>query len=104
LGHLAHGRQSWYQFDIMSTMPNVHIRDVPSEAVETLRDAARRHGRSLNAEIVAVLVERAQQEEDRRTLAQRLKEAQREWRMMNPDGFPPGLEPETIIRAARDAH
>lgn len=85
-------------------MPNVHIRDLPPETVETLRDAARRHGRSLNAEIVAVLVERAEQEANRRSLAARLAEAQQEWRQMNPDGFPPGLEPETIIRAARDAH
>ena len=84
-------------------MPNVHIRDLPTEAVETLRDAAKRHGRSLNAEIVAVLVERAEQETQRLTLAERLEEARQEWRRMNPDGFPPGLEPETIIRAARDA-
>ena len=84
-------------------MPNVHIRDLPTEAVETLRDAAKRHGRSLNAEIVAVLVERAEQETQRVTLAERLEEARQEWRRMNPDGFPPGLEPETIIRAARDA-
>ena len=83
-------------------MPNVHIRDLPPEAVETLREAAKRHGRSLNSEIVAVLVERAEQENRRRSLAERLAEAQREWRMMNPDGYPPGLEPETIIREARD--
>ena len=87
----------------MSAMPNVHIRDLPPEAVETLREAARRNGRSLNAELVAALVERAEQEANRRSLAERLAEAQREWRRMNPDGFPPGLEPETIIRAARDA-
>jgi plasmid stability protein len=87
----------------MSAMPNVHIRDLPPEAVETLRGAAVRHGRSLNAEIVAVLVERAEQEAQRATLAERLEEAQREWREMNPDGFPPGLEPETIIREARDS-
>lgn len=84
-------------------MPNVHIRDLPPEAVETLRAAARRHGRSLNAEIVAVLVERAEQEEQQTTLAERLEEARRRWREMNPDGFPPGLEPETIIREARDS-
>jgi plasmid stability protein len=87
----------------MSAMPNVHIRDLPPEAVETLRRAARSHGRSLNAEIVAALVERAEQERGAATLAERLKEAQREWREMNPDGYPPGLEPETIIREARDS-
>lgn len=85
-------------------MPNVHIRDLPAEAVDTLRDAAKRHGRSLNAEIVAVLVERAEHEVKRTSLAERLEEARQEWRRMNPDGFPPGLEPETIIRQARDGH
>ncbi|MSO95939.1 MAG: Arc family DNA-binding protein [Thermoleophilia bacterium] len=84
-------------------MPNVHIRDLPPEAVETLRDAAKRHGRSLNAEIVAVLVERAEREAKRTSLAERLEAAQREWRRMNPDGYPPGLEPEAIIREARDS-
>jgi plasmid stability protein len=87
----------------MSAMPNVHIRDLPPEAVETLRGAAKRHGRSFNAEIVAVLVERAEQEAQRTSLAERLEEARQEWRRMNPDGYPPGLEPETIIREARDS-
>ena len=87
----------------MSAMPNVHIRDLPPEAVETLRAAAKRHGRSLNAEIVAALVERAEEEDSRATLAERFEEARREWTTMNPDGYPPGLEPETIIRRARDA-
>ena len=84
-------------------MPNIHIRDLPPEAVETLREAAMRHGRSLNAEIVSALVERAEQEDGARALAARLESARSEWRQMNPDGFPAGLEPETIIRQLRDA-
>lgn len=84
-------------------MPNIHIRDLPPEAVETLRSAARRHGRSLNAEVVAVLVERAEQEAQRDDLDRRLEDVRRRWRERNPDGFPPGLEPETIIREARDS-
>lgn len=87
----------------MSVMSNVHIRGLPPAAVETLRSAALRHGRSLNAEIVAALVERAEEETRRLTLADRLEEARREWKRVNPDGFPPGLEPETIIREIRDA-
>lgn len=86
----------------MSAMPNVHIRDLPPEAVETLREAAKRHGRSLNAEIVAVLVERAEQEAQATDFDRRLEGVRRHWRERNPDGFPPGLEPETIIREARD--
>jgi plasmid stability protein len=86
----------------MPAMPNVHIRDLPTDAVETLRNAAKRHGRSLNAEIVAVLVERAEQEARATDFDRRLGAVRRRWRERNPDGFPPGLEPETIIREARD--
>jgi len=84
-------------------MPNLHIRDLPLGAVDTLRSAAVRHGRSLNAELVAALVERANQEAQRESLAERLEDVRRRWRGHNPDGFPPGLEPETIIREARDS-
>ena len=84
-------------------MPNIHIRDLPPDAVETLRLAAKRHGRSLNSEIVAVLVERAEREARASDFDQRLEEVRRHWRERNPDGFPPGLEPETIIREARDS-
>jgi plasmid stability protein len=87
----------------MASVPNVHIRDLPADAVEALRAAARRHGRSLNAELVAALVERAEHEEQTTTIASRLEDAQREWRRLNPTGYPPGLEPETIIREARDS-
>lgn len=87
----------------MDPMANVHIRDLPPEAVEALRSAARRHHRSLNAEIVAVLVERAEYEARRASLTEALEEARIEWSRLNPDGFPPGLEPEAIIREARDS-
>jgi len=87
----------------MTVMPNVHIRDLPPETLAQLRLAAKRHGRSLNAELVAILVQRGQLEAKLGNIDQRLEEVRREWRRMNPDGFPPGLEPETIIRAARDA-
>jgi plasmid stability protein len=87
----------------MTAMPNIHIRDLPPEAVETLRDAARRHGRSLNAEIVAALVERAEHEAGALALSARLELARNEWRQLNPGGFPVGLEPETVIRQQRDA-
>lgn len=83
-------------------MPNVHIRDLPPDALEVLRAAAERHGRSLNSELVSVLVERAEQEVQRDDLARRLEKIRRRWRDRNPDGFPPGLEPETIIRRHRD--
>lgn len=87
----------------MVAMPNVHIREVPVETVETLRAAAERHGRSLNAELVAALVEHADREAVHDDIARRLEDVRRRWRERNPDGFPPGLEPEAIIRRHRDA-
>jgi plasmid stability protein len=87
----------------MVTVPNVHIRDLPPETVETLRAAARRHGRSLNAEIVAALVERATREERAARAQERLDRIAASWHARNPDGYPPGLEPETIVREARDS-
>jgi len=87
----------------MAVMPNLHIRDVPPEAVEALRAAAKRHGRSLNAELVDVLVAAAERRREGADLLERLEPVRRAWRERNPDGYPPGLEPETIIRRARDA-
>jgi hypothetical protein len=94
---------SWYQIDTMCEMPNVHVRDVPPDALETLREAAKRSGRSLNAEIVAALVAQAARERGAADLLERLAEVRRSWKEQFPDGFPPGLEPETIIRRDRDS-
>lgn len=101
-GHLARVRALWYQIVTMSRMPNVHVRDVPPDALDVLRDAARRHGRSLNAEIVDVLVKQAEREQRSADLVERLGEARRRWKRWFPDGFPPGHEPETTIRRERD--
>jgi plasmid stability protein len=84
-------------------MANIHIRDVPPDALETLRTAARRKRRSLNAEILEALVGHAEREQQGENLLERLAEARRRWQRWFPDGFPPGLEPETIIRRDRDA-
>jgi hypothetical protein len=70
---------------------DVHIRDVPPETIETLRASARRHRRSLNAEIVQALVERAQREQRTADLLERLDAGRRRWREAFPDGFPPGV-------------
>jgi plasmid stability protein len=87
----------------MSSMPNVHVRDLPPETVETLRDAAKRNGRSLNAEIVAALERAAAREIQSRDLVKRLEAFRRTWAEAHPDGYPPGLEPEAIIRRDRDS-
>jgi plasmid stability protein len=91
-----------YQIDIIESMANIHIRDVPPDALETLRAAARRHRRSLNAEIVGALVGHAERQQQTENLLERLAEGRRRWKKWFPEGFPPGLEPETIIRHDRD--
>lgn len=83
-------------------MANIHIRDVPPDALETLRAAARRKRRSLNAEILDALVGYAEREQRAENLLERLAEGRRRWTKWFPDGFPPGLEPETVIRHSRD--
>jgi plasmid stability protein len=84
-------------------MPNVHIRDVPPDALEALKAAAKRHGRSLNAEIVDALVTQAAREQRSEELLARLAEGRRRWKKAFPEGFPPGLEPEATIRRHRDS-
>jgi len=86
----------------METVANIHIRDVPPETVEALRAAARRHRRSLNAEIVQALVDSAEKQLQAADWLAQVEEGRRRWQEAHPDGFPPGLEPETIIRRHRD--
>lgn len=83
-------------------MANVHIRELPADAVEALKAGARRHRRSLNAEIVDALVQHALRLEQRVTLLERMDEGRRRWAEAFPEGFPPGLEPETTIRRDRE--
>jgi plasmid stability protein len=83
-------------------MPNVHVRDVPPETLDALKVAAKRHGRSLNAEIVDTLVHHAEREQQAANFLDRLAEGRRRWKKWFPEGLPPGLEPETIIRRHRD--
>lgn len=83
-------------------MPNIHVRDVPPETVDALKAAAKRRGRSLNAEIVDALMHQAEREQQAAELLDRLAEGRRRWKKWFPEGFPPGLEPETIIRRHRD--
>jgi hypothetical protein len=84
-------------------MANIHVRDVPPDALEALREAARRHRRSLNSEIVDALVEHAARQQQAENLRERLALGRRQWLKWFPNGFPSDLEPETVIRADRDA-
>jgi len=101
-GQLAGVDSSWYQSDTIESVANIHIRDVPPGTVELLRASAQRHRRSLNAEIVDALIHHARRAEQQETLLERLEAGRRRWREAFPEGFPPGLEPETTIRRDRE--
>ena len=82
----------------MSNMPALHIRDVPSDVVDALRARARSSGRSLNAELVALLAEEARRYRERGTLTRRLAEIAA--RVNLPPDAP---RPEDLIREDRDS-
>jgi hypothetical protein len=82
----------------MELMPAVHIRDVDASVLGTLRDAARENDRSLNAELVATLEERAARHRQRGEMTRRLAEIADRVRLP-----PDAPKPEDLIRADRDS-
>ena len=80
-------------------MPAVHIRDVHEAVLDTFRELARDNNRSLNAELVATLEERATRHRRRGEATRRLAEIAARVRI--PPGFP---TPEELIRADRGSH
>lgn len=79
-------------------MPALHIRNVPVDVVEALRRRAKRHGRSLNAEVLDVLAAGAESEAEEAPITARLAEIAR--RINLPPDAP---RPEEFIRADRDS-
>lgn len=82
----------------MSNVPALHIRDVPPDVVDALRESARSRGRSLNAELVALLSDGARRHRERGTLTRRLAEIAA--RVNLPPDAP---KPEDLIREDRDS-
>ena len=82
----------------MMTMPAVHIRDVDERVLDTLRELARENNRSLNAELVATLEERAARHRQHGEITRRLAEIAA--RVKLPPDAP---KPEDLIRADRDS-
>ena len=82
----------------MVTMPAVHIRDVDEAVLATLREVAQENNRSLNAELVATLEERAARHRQRGEVTRRLAEIAA--RVNLPPDAP---KPEDLIRADRDS-
>jgi plasmid stability protein len=80
----------------MTEVPTLHIRNVPAEVYEGLKERAERAGRSLNAEVIDVLKETVSRDK-RYGFMDELDALRREY--LAPDDFP---KPEEIIREARD--
>ena len=79
-------------------MPAVHIRDVGDGVLATLREVARENNRSLKAELVATLEERAARHRQRGEMTRRLAEIADRVRLP-----PDAPKPEDLIRADRDS-
>jgi len=82
----------------MVTMPAVHVRDVDEAVLATLREVAQENKRSLNAELVATLEERAARHRQRGEATRRLAEIAARVRLP-----PDAPKPEDLIRADRDS-
>ncbi len=81
----------------VSDMLAIHVRNVPSDVIETLRERAKANGRSLNA-LVVLLADGAARHRERGTLTRRLAEIAA--RVNLPPDAP---RPEDLIRADRDS-
>jgi plasmid stability protein len=82
----------------MRRMPNIHVRNVPEELYEALRARASREGRSMNAEVIAILRRALASRRDPEDVIADLRRFRERVRL--PDDAPP---PEELIREDRDA-
>lgn len=78
-------------------MPAFHLRNIPDDLYARLRKRARAEGRSINAEILAIL-ERELDRPDPQELMRRLDELRSEWTLS-----PEAPKPEDLIREDRDS-
>jgi plasmid stability protein len=82
----------------MRVMPALHVRNVPPEVYEALRARASREGRSMNAEVIAILRRALSSRRDPEDLMADLRRF-RERVQLPPDA----PTPEELIREDRDA-
>ena len=81
----------------MMPVPALHIRNVPPQVHEALRERALRNGRSLNGETVAILTEAVRSDRDPEEALRALDRLRAATRRPTGD-----LAPEAIIRRYRD--
>jgi len=79
-------------------MATLHVRNVPEIVYETLRERARRNGRSINAETIAILEDAAAREASATPITDALREIAK--RIELPADAPTA---EEMIRELRDA-
>lgn len=76
---------------------NFHLRSVPPDLYDALRARAETNGRSINAEVLAIVEEAIARDSERAEFIRRLERLRREFRL--PADAPP---PEELIRELRD--
>ena len=79
-------------------MPTLHVRNVPEEVYEALRARAAREGRSMNAEVIAILRRSLTSRRDPEDVIADLRRFRE--RVQLPTDAP---APEDVIREDRDA-
>ncbi|MGH9403505.1 MAG: FitA-like ribbon-helix-helix domain-containing protein [Terriglobia bacterium] len=83
-------------------MPDLTLRRLPQEVHRTLRRCAQQHGRSLNAEILAILDKAAEQAKQRQDLTKVISEINR-LREEVARKYPHQPDSADLIREDRDS-
>lgn len=78
-------------------MPTLHIRNVPSELYEALRERAKTNGRSINAEVIDLLGRGVARRRRNGRWWTEFERVRSEWRLP-----PDAPRPEDLIREDRD--
>ncbi len=82
-------------------MPNITIRNIPEAEYAVLRRNARRHGRSLNAELLAMLAEKKETVRRRAGAAKAMKRIDELWSRI-AKRYPHQPDSAALIREDRD--
>jgi plasmid stability protein len=82
-------------------MPDFVVRNIPGETYKQLQERAKQHKRSLNAELLVVLANEAQQAQRRRRMARAIRKLDR-LREEVSKKYPVNYEMWELIREDRD--
>jgi len=82
-------------------MPNITVRNIPEADYSVLRRDARRHGRSLNAEFLAMLADKKEMARRRAGAFRAMKNIDRLWKSVG-HAYPNQPDSTALIREDRD--